>query len=343
MRARTSAESSCSRTATSRRSTASPASSAAPRAFFPPSPTRRRRGPATTATSSAGATSRRTSSRNRFAFMVSKRQAEAFRARLAAGKRSCSRRASTRRWSRRPTTSSWRRSPAPTRPRARSSSTAHLCHQSAGANDNASGSAAILEVGRALAARDPARDAAAAETDDPVPLASRDLGLAGLSRPPSRARVAHRGRRPHGHGRRPARDDEGRPSTSRARPSRCPTSSTRSPRPGSPRSRSASLRYAEGAAATPTPASSGRRARASRSSATCAGLEMGSDHEVFEAAGFGIPMVYFHDWPDVTIHTQKDLPENLDATKLGRVAYMGAGSPGPSRPCPTRRRRPCSP
>ena len=52
---------------------------------------------------------------------------------------------------------------------------------------------------------------------------------------------------------------------------------------------------------------------------------MGSDHEVFEAAGFRIPMVYFHDYPDVTIHTQKDLPENLDATKLGRVAYIGAG------------------
>jgi hypothetical protein len=54
-------------------------------------------------------------------------------------------------------------------------------------------------------------------------------------------------------------------------------------------------------------------------------LELGSDHEVFEAAGFGVPMVYFHDYPDVTIHTNKDVPENLDATKLGRVAYMGAG------------------
>ena len=53
---------------------------------------------------------------------------------------------------------------------------------------------------------------------------------------------------------------------------------------------------------------------------------MGSDHEVFEAAGFRVPMVYFHDYPDVTIHTQKDLPENLDATKLGRVAYIGAGT-----------------
>jgi hypothetical protein len=52
-------------------------------------------------------------------------------------------------------------------------------------------------------------------------------------------------------------------------------------------------------------------------------LELGSDHQVFEA--FGIPMVYFHDWPDVTIHTSKDVPDNLDATKLGRVAYMTAG------------------
>ena len=87
----------------------------------------------------------------------------------------------------------------------------------------------------------------------------------------------------------------------------------------------ASPRYAEGGRATPMPASSGRRARARCSSATSAASNMGSDHEVFEAAGFRVPMVYFHDYPDVTIHTQKDQPENLDATKLGRVAYLGAG------------------
>jgi aminopeptidase YwaD len=52
-------------------------------------------------------------------------------------------------------------------------------------------------------------------------------------------------------------------------------------------------------------------------------LELGSDHQVFEA--FGVPMVYFHDWPDITIHTNKDVPDNLDSTKLGRVAYMTAG------------------
>jgi len=54
-------------------------------------------------------------------------------------------------------------------------------------------------------------------------------------------------------------------------------------------------------------------------------MELGSDHEVFQAGGWNVPMLYFHDWPDVTIHTNKDQPENLDATKLGRVTYLGAG------------------
>ncbi len=54
-------------------------------------------------------------------------------------------------------------------------------------------------------------------------------------------------------------------------------------------------------------------------------FELGSDHEVFQEASFAVPFVYFHDWPDVTIHTAKDQPENLDATKLGRVAFIGAG------------------
>ena len=67
-------------------------------------------------------------------------------------------------------------------------------------------------------------------------------------------------------------------------------------------------------------------------------LELGSDHQVFEA--FGVPMVYFHDWPDVTIHTNKDVPDNLDATKLGRVAYMTAGIAWTLAALPERRGRP---
>jgi aminopeptidase YwaD len=54
-------------------------------------------------------------------------------------------------------------------------------------------------------------------------------------------------------------------------------------------------------------------------------MELGSDHQVFQSSGWGVPMLYFHDWPDTTIHTNKDQPENLDATKLGRVTYLGAG------------------
>lgn len=54
------------------------------------------------------------------------------------------------------------------------------------------------------------------------------------------------------------------------------------------------------------------------------GLDLGSDHQVFGDSTFGVPMLYLHDWPDVYIHTNKDLPEMLDATKLQRVAFLGA-------------------
>ncbi len=56
------------------------------------------------------------------------------------------------------------------------------------------------------------------------------------------------------------------------------------------------------------------------------GLDLGSDHQVYEDTTFGVPMLYFHDWPDVYIHTNKDVPENLDATKLQRVAFLGAAT-----------------
>jgi aminopeptidase YwaD len=54
------------------------------------------------------------------------------------------------------------------------------------------------------------------------------------------------------------------------------------------------------------------------------GLDLGSDHQVYGDSTFRVPMLYFHDWPDVYIHTNKDVPENLDATKLQRVAFLGA-------------------
>ncbi len=56
------------------------------------------------------------------------------------------------------------------------------------------------------------------------------------------------------------------------------------------------------------------------------GLDLGSDHQVLGDSTFAIPTLYFHDWPDIYIHTNKDLPEMLDATKLQRIAFLGAAT-----------------
>ncbi len=53
---------------------------------------------------------------------------------------------------------------------------------------------------------------------------------------------------------------------------------------------------------------------------------MGSDHDVYEEGSFRVPAIYMNDWPDVFIHTNGDTPANMDATKLQRVAVIGAGS-----------------
>jgi len=53
---------------------------------------------------------------------------------------------------------------------------------------------------------------------------------------------------------------------------------------------------------------------------------MGSDHDVYQDSSFGIPAIYLNDWPDRFIHTNLDAPANIDATKLKRVAFIGAAS-----------------
>jgi aminopeptidase YwaD len=53
---------------------------------------------------------------------------------------------------------------------------------------------------------------------------------------------------------------------------------------------------------------------------------MGSDHDVYEEGSFRVPAIYMNDWPDVFIHTNQDTPDNMDATKLQRVAVIGAAS-----------------
>jgi len=55
-------------------------------------------------------------------------------------------------------------------------------------------------------------------------------------------------------------------------------------------------------------------------------FDAGSDHVVFTDSSFRIPTIYMNDWPDRYIHTTGDVPANIDATKLERVAFIGAAS-----------------
>ena len=55
-------------------------------------------------------------------------------------------------------------------------------------------------------------------------------------------------------------------------------------------------------------------------------FSMGSDHQVYQDSSFAIPAIYFNDWPDRYIHTNLDSAANIDATKLGRVAFIGAAT-----------------
>lgn len=55
-------------------------------------------------------------------------------------------------------------------------------------------------------------------------------------------------------------------------------------------------------------------------------FSMGSDHQVYTDASWGIPAIYLHDWPDRYIHTTWDTPERIDPTKLKRAAFIGAAS-----------------
>lgn len=60
--------------------------------------------------------------------------------------------------------------------------------------------------------------------------------------------------------------------------------------------------------------------------AAFANFSMGSDHEIYSDSSFGIPAIYFNDWPDRYIHTNYDTPANIDPTKLKRAAFLAAGS-----------------
>jgi hypothetical protein len=56
------------------------------------------------------------------------------------------------------------------------------------------------------------------------------------------------------------------------------------------------------------------------------GFSEGSDHQVWSEGSWRIPVIYLADWPDIYIHTNKDVPGNIDATKLKRAMFIAAGS-----------------
>jgi aminopeptidase YwaD len=55
-------------------------------------------------------------------------------------------------------------------------------------------------------------------------------------------------------------------------------------------------------------------------------FEMGSDHDVYEEGSFRVPVIYLRDWPDVFIHTNNDTPANIDSTKMKRSTFIAAAS-----------------
>ncbi len=55
-------------------------------------------------------------------------------------------------------------------------------------------------------------------------------------------------------------------------------------------------------------------------------FEMGSDHDVYQEGSFRIPAIYLRDWPDVFIHTNNDSPANIDSTKIKRSTFIAAAS-----------------
>jgi hypothetical protein len=56
------------------------------------------------------------------------------------------------------------------------------------------------------------------------------------------------------------------------------------------------------------------------------GFSEGSDHQVWAEGSWRIPVIYLADWPDRYIHTNKDVPGNIDATKLKRAIFIAAAS-----------------
>ena len=55
-------------------------------------------------------------------------------------------------------------------------------------------------------------------------------------------------------------------------------------------------------------------------------FEEGSDHDDYDSSTIAVPSLYLRDWPDLYIHTDHDSLDKMDASKLRRVAALGAAA-----------------
>ena len=168
------------------------------------------------------------------------------------------------------------------------------------------------------------RRAAAAGADDPLHLAGRDRGHDRPAQRPARIRPADAGDDPSRHDRRRHRDHQVDPAR-RGSPPSLPSFVSDVGFAFARYVNEQSLAFAEH-----------RRARTCRWSiptasrralqAEIGGFAEGSDHQVWAEGSCRIPVIYIADWPDRYIHTQRDVPDNLDPTKMRRAIFIAAAS-----------------
>ena len=199
----------------------------------------------------------------------------------------------------------------------------HLDHPNPGANDNASGCAGILEVARSLDRLIRSGALPPARADDPLHLAGRDRGHDRAAQRPARIRPADAGDDPSRHDRRQYRDhqvDAARPRLA-AEPAELRLRRRLRLRPLRQRAVAALRRHRR----APISRWSIRTATGARCRPRSAASTEGSDHQVWAEGSWRIPVIYIADWPDRYIHTQRDLPGNLDPTKMRRAIFIAAG------------------
>ena len=200
----------------------------------------------------------------------------------------------------------------------------HLDHEKPGANDNASGCAANLEIARTLKTLIDAEADSAAGADDSVHLAVGDdrhdrLSRRNIRRSPSRIRAA-------------VHLDMvgGDPFITKS-----VLHVTRSPWSIATVTDDVEETFGryviDGAmrAAGEGDMTRAIRARGGSKDAFWADItpyESGSDHWIYQEGGFAIPSIYLRDHPDIYIHTTGDLPDNIEPTKIKRSAFIAAAS-----------------